>query len=119
MQMRTRFEESGFSKTILQNSTHILSFIKHALEPSSSTSASTSTPSRSGTSTRPTTSGLTLQSLHIVDEIDEHDEGGTDFEGDSDDEDAPGLEGVNRADEMMVTAVNLLLSVLEGEQYPC
>ncbi|EJC97432.1 uncharacterized protein FOMMEDRAFT_24437 [Fomitiporia mediterranea MF3/22] len=53
--------------------------------------------------------GLSLESLRIVPE--EDGEGG---ESDSDDEDlAPGLEGVNKREHLSVTAVNLLIALLE------
>lgn len=57
---------------------------------------------------------LSLDSLRIVDDDGESSPrtGG----GDSDDEDdAPGLEGVERSDHLTVTAINLLLSLLEGK----
>ena len=39
-----------------------------------------------------------------------------DADGDSDDEDpAPGLEGVERSEYLVVTAMNLLLALLEGD----
>ncbi|EJD01651.1 uncharacterized protein FOMMEDRAFT_126746, partial [Fomitiporia mediterranea MF3/22] len=53
--------------------------------------------------------GLSLESLRIVPE-----EGGEGGESDSDDEDlAPGLEGVNKREHLSVTAVNLLIALLE------
>ena len=56
--------------------------------------------------------GFSLESLRInADDRDAVDEG-----ADSDDEDlAPGLEGVDASEHMSVTAVNLLLALLEGE----
>ena len=56
---------------------------------------------------------LSLDSLRIVDDDDESSPRASG--GDSDDEDeAPGLEGVPRGDHLTVTAINLLLSLLEG-----
>jgi hypothetical protein len=55
--------------------------------------------------------GLTMDDLRIVPE--EEKDADVDAEGDSDDE-TPGLEGAGPSDEMTITALNLLLSVLEG-----
>lgn len=57
--------------------------------------------------------GFSLESLRINSDDDEEDK-----DGDSDDEDlAPGLEGINASEHMSVTAVNLLLALLEGNTY--
>ncbi len=57
--------------------------------------------------------GLTLEDLRIVTDEDEdmHDE---DDDGDSDDEEG----GMDSEEEMTSTALNLLLSVLEGDIFP-
>ena len=56
--------------------------------------------------------GFSLDSLRLNPEAEDVDMD----EGDSDDEDlAPGLEGVDASEHMSVTAVNLLLALLEGE----
>ena len=55
--------------------------------------------------------GLTLDDLRIVPEEEQDDD--ADMEGDSDDE-APGLPWAQANDEMTITALNLLLSILEG-----
>lgn len=59
--------------------------------------------------------GLALNKLRIVQDDEKDDE------GDSDDEDlAPGLEGVDKSEHMSVTAVNLLLALLESKsKYHC
>ena len=54
---------------------------------------------------------LSLESLRLVSDDDEDDD-----EGDSDDEDlAPGLEGIDRREHLSVTAINLLLALLQGK----
>jgi len=50
-----------------------------------------------------------MDDLRLVPE----EEQGDDLEGDSDDE-TPGPQGVQPNDEMTITALNLLLSILEG-----
>ena len=55
---------------------------------------------------------MSRDSLRFVSGEDE----GEDAEGDSDDEDlAPGLEGVSKREHLSVTAVNLLLALLQGK----
>ena len=54
-----------------------------------------------------------MDDLRLVPEENPDDDSGT--EGDSDDE-TPSLQGVQPNDEMTITALNLLLSVLEGGQ---
>jgi len=95
----------GGSKSILNKPEHILSFVKHALETGTVTSMPSSVHKKSETQK---TRGLTVNDLRIVD--DEEDRA---TDSDSDDE-VPGLEGVRSDDEMTATALNLLLSVLEG-----
>ncbi|KDQ15352.1 hypothetical protein BOTBODRAFT_624950 [Botryobasidium botryosum FD-172 SS1] len=78
--------------TILTQTDHILSFIAHALEPSV---IPTSKPPNSG---KPKGNGLSLDDLKFV-------------EPDSDDEEEEEGDGGN---DMVFTAVNLLLSILEA-----
>ncbi|KAI0317004.1 hypothetical protein OF83DRAFT_1276666 [Amylostereum chailletii] len=103
---------AGSSSTnILSKPEHILSFVKHALE----TEMGTSTPAAPPEDTKPVPKkpGLTMDDLRIVDEEDEDEEALMDADGDSDDE-TPGMEDVPPDEEMTVTAINLLLSILEA-----
>ncbi|KAL5487549.1 hypothetical protein ACEPAI_5657 [Sanghuangporus weigelae] len=60
--------------------------------------------------TKSDSQGLSRESLKFVSDESESDEG----DGDSDDEDlAPGLEGVSKREHLSVTAVNLLLALLQ------
>jgi len=95
------------SNNILSKPQHILSFIQHALQNDTMQDAAhKQTPK--GPSQRP---GLTMDDLRIVPEEEQGDD--VDMEGDSDDE-TPGPQGVQPNDEMTITALNLLLSILEG-----
>jgi len=88
---------------------YILTFIKHALGAKSGGKPKSNKLFSNGT--------LSLDSLRIVDDDDETSPRASG--GDSDDEDdAPGLEGVHRSDHLTVTAINLLLSLLEGTLHP-
>jgi hypothetical protein len=97
--------QSQLSATILSKLEHVLSFIKHAIgsEPLPlSSQGLKSTPKR----------GLGLKDLRIVEPEEP-------VVGDSDDEDEDeGVEGPADSgggkDEMIVTAITLLLSILEG-----
>ena len=93
------------SKSILNEPEHILSFVKHALEMGAAASTPSSLHKKNETQK---TRGLSVNDLRIVDE--EEDKA---TDRDSDDE-VPGLEGGRSDDEMTATALNLLLSVLEG-----
>ena len=76
---------------------HVLAFVKYALDEATSQGE------------REPRDGLPLDKLTFVSQEDE------DADGDSDDEDpAPGLEGVERSEYLVVTAMNLLLALLEG-----
>lgn len=77
--------------TVLGKPTHILSFVKHALD-SGSPASEKKEPAKSNP-------------FHL--DLNESEE------GDSDD-DTPGAEIISPDDEMIETAVNLLLAVLEG-----
>ncbi len=93
------------SNNILSKPEHVLTFIKHALQSGivQDTAQSSVDPS--------SRQGLTMNDLRIVPEKDADED--TDTEGDSDDE-IPGLKGARPNDEMTITALNLLLSILEG-----
>ncbi len=104
--------------SVLSQTQHILGFISHALEP-----AAMDCMSRAGRGitrhkkdSSATNVGLTLEDLKIV--SDGRDSPDTDMQGDSDDEsdetddNKPLDKGGD--DEMMLTAINLLLSILEG-----
>ena len=103
MQIQNQLASDSASTNILKKPGHILTFIKHALE--------TATPSVETVqeSHRKTGLGLRMEDLHIVD----GDQDGELDEGDSDDEENES--GDTEGDDGMTpTAVNLLLSVLEG-----
>lgn len=105
LQIQTHMSSEGYtSGNIFSKPEHILSFVKHALDAGT---AAPPQPSHSRSAKKP---GLKMDDLRIVDEDEEDD-----FEdgGDSDDE-TPGLEGVPPDEEMTATAMNLLLSILEG-----
>ena len=91
--MRKRLLSEDTVSSILHNPDHILSFILHVLE-------SSSTPARSDPS-----DGFSNERLQS--NIDEDD--------DSDDE-TQGSEVVGPDDEMIETAISLLLAILEGNQ---
>ncbi|TFY64009.1 hypothetical protein EVG20_g6094 [Dentipellis fragilis] len=126
VQMQSKLGVVGEGKdanaSILSRPEHILAFVQHALEDDIN-AATTSTQNRTERG-KPTkgSGGLGMEDLRIVDVADEdEDENVQDGERDSDDEnEVPGMEGVSvRPDEeMSVTAVNLLLSVLEVLQHP-
>ncbi|KIJ57123.1 hypothetical protein M422DRAFT_238692 [Sphaerobolus stellatus SS14] len=105
LQMQTQL-----SSSVLSQPEHVLSFVKHALDAAPK-SAPLQKPSQ------PLKRGLGLEDLRIVEQVEE------DAAGDSDDEDEDlmdldsvaegGITGGGK-DEMVVTAVTLLLSILEG-----
>lgn len=95
------------SNNMLNKPEHIFSFIKHALQNETIQDTASKRASKDSRS-RP---GLTMDDLRIVPEEEQDDD--IDTEGDSDDE-TPGLEGARPNDEMTITSLNLLLSVLEG-----
>ncbi|TDL29980.1 hypothetical protein BD410DRAFT_817858 [Rickenella mellea] len=111
LQMQTQLIDSASSTNILKKPTHILSFIKHALESGTSVGES-----RQGGANKDSRS-LRIADLRIVPEDDNDDMSNLPPSGgDSDDEEeeVPGLEGVQPGDEMSVTAINLLLALLEA-----
>jgi hypothetical protein len=96
------------SNNILNKPEHILSFIKHALQNDATLQDST----LKRTSQKPgTRQGLTMDDLRIVPQDKQDDDMGTG--GDSDDE-TPESEQAQPNDEMTITALDLLLSLLEG-----
>ena len=100
-------KDGDSSSNILSKPEHILSFIKHALQ---NDMLQDTVPEQMSTGPSPH-KGLTLDDLRIVPEEEQHDD--ADMEGDSDDEER-GLPGARANDEMTITALNLLLSILEG-----
>lgn len=104
MQIQSQLASDNASTNILKKPAHILTFIKHALEAAVQ---NTKTSKPEGYSTR---TGLRMEDLRIVD--DENNDGDS-AAGDSDDEENALNDDVE-SDDMTTTAVNLLLSVLEG-----
>jgi hypothetical protein len=99
MQMQTHLSE-GTTSNILQKTTHLLTFIKHVLEP-------TATPSRPfKTAISPTVDAMLPTTVTSW-------KGDLNPDSDSDDEKDPSSIGPD--DDIIETAVNLLLSVLEGK----
>lgn len=106
IQIQTQLSGSDASSNILSKPEHILSFVKHALDAANAPApeVDASSPGRHPRNS----SGLRMEDLRLVPE----DEVVSD-EGDSDD-DTPGEELISADDEMTETAINLLLSLLEG-----
>ena len=109
LQMQEHFGDATSTMSVLKRPEHVLSFIKHALGDSQPNFADRLNPV-----VQRSQRGMKKGDLKIVsheENIEEEDL----LEGeDSDDEDAPGLDGVQKSDQMTVTAINLLLSILEG-----
>ncbi|KAL6299670.1 hypothetical protein BKA93DRAFT_904210 [Sparassis latifolia] len=99
LQMQSQLTADGTSSNILKKPAYILSFIKHALESANKLTIS------SGKRSKPSSAGLRMEDLRIVEEEDEELE-----DEDSDDE----AQRRSGDQEMLVTAVDLLLSVLEA-----
>ena len=89
------------ASNVLKKPEHVLTFIKHALESPRAPNRRTIKPSRNRS--------LGLEDLRIVPEDSEEID-----EGDSDDEEEGGL-SEQPVDDIISTAVKLLLSVLEGK----
>lgn len=105
MQIQSQLSSGDASVNILKKPDQILSFIKHALEP----------PQKQKDNARSVNKqkgGLGLDDLRIV-EDDEEEEDAMSDDGDSDDEDS-GDGSATGGEDMTSTAINLLLSVLEG-----
>lgn len=105
LQMQNQLSADSSSSNILRKPDHILVFIKHALE-----SAQPVTPSAQAGRRHEDKTGLRMEDLRIIPEKEEEVE-----EGDSDDETPDAGPSGSSDQEMIVTAVNLLLSILEGE----
>jgi len=100
--------QAQLSSSVLSKPEHVVSFVKHALSTvASATKPAYVLPKK----------GLGLADLRIVEQEDEDVDEGM---GDSDDEDVDEMDveelvqGGGGKDEMIVTAVTLLLSILEG-----
>ena len=110
VQVQTQMSKDGpSSNNILGKPEHIFSFIKHALQ---SDTALQSPESKTGPKRSGPRQGMTINDLRLVPEGQDED---LDMEGDSDDE-TPDQE-VQPGNEMTITALNLLLSVLEGTNF--
>ena len=98
------------SSNVLSKPEHVLTFIKHALQGDTGQDTAFKQASVNPSSRQ----GLTMNDLRIVPEKDADED--TDTEGDSDDETSSlqGAQGAQPNDEMTITALNLLLSILEG-----
>ncbi|KZT12600.1 uncharacterized protein LAESUDRAFT_638789 [Laetiporus sulphureus 93-53] len=103
LQMQHQLVDEKSTSNVLNKPDHILSFIKHALE---STEKAAPEPTRK--QQEPRKEGLRMEDLRIVEDQEEELE-----EGDSDDEVAEETAGGTSDDEMTVTAINLLLSIME------
>jgi hypothetical protein len=101
--MQSQLSDSNSTSNILRKPEHILTFVKHVLE-SSNTSSKPMTPRRVPTMQ----DSLRMEDLRIVDANDTLSD-----RDDSDDEDP--INAVSTDDEMIETAINLVLSILEGE----
>jgi hypothetical protein len=99
--MQTQLSDGKSSSNILYKPAHLLSFIKHVLEPMDPDPHKTHDRAKLA-------SVLRLDGLHTRDVESELAD-----EGDSDD-DTPGSEVIGADHEMIETALNLLLSILEG-----
>lgn len=98
------------SNNILSKPEHVLTFIKHALQSDNVQDA----PPKQASVDASSRQGLRMNDLRIVSEDDVDED--YDSEADSDDE-TPGLQGARPNDEMTITALNLLLSILEGSLF--
>ena len=99
--MQTQLSETNAPSNILSKPEHILSFVKHALESAVVTSSDL-TPNGHEAG-----NALSMDNLRIVPEDNRVSEG-----DDSDDEDDTIVD--TNSDEITNTAVDLLLSILEG-----
>lgn len=106
MKLQTQSETNDSSFSILKQPSHILSFVKQALESTRERQKAPPKPRRDPRA------GLSLADLRIV-EDDEEDFDDSGDSGDSDDED----DGLDSEEEMTSTSLNLLLSVLEGDDF--
>lgn len=95
------------SNNMLSKPEHVLTFIKHALRNDIVQDTAPKQASVDPSSHQ----GLTMNDLRIVSEDDPDED--NDTEADSDDE-TPDLQGARPDDEMTITALNLLLSIVEA-----
>jgi hypothetical protein len=103
IQMQSQLSDNNSSSDLLKRPDQTLSFVKHALE------AATISEHVTSGHVHTTHAGLRMDDLRIVD----RDDALLDDDVDSDDE-LP-ADAASPDDEMTETAVNLLLSILEGE----
>lgn len=109
VQVQTQMSKDGpSSSNILSKPEHVFSFIKHALQ---SDSALQSPELKTGPKRLSARQGVTMDDLRIVPK--EEQDSDLDMDGDSDDE-TPDQEVARPNNEMTITALNLLLSVLEA-----
>jgi hypothetical protein len=109
VQVQTQMSKDGpSSSNILSKPEHVFSFIKHALQ---SDTTLQSPESQTGQKRLNVRQGMTMDDLRIVPK--EEQDGDLDMDDDSDDE-TPDQEVAQPNNEMTTTALNLLLSVLEG-----
>jgi hypothetical protein len=114
VQAQTQLSSDGsLSNNILNKPEHILSFVKHALQNDAmlQDSAPKQRAQKSGAP-----AGLTVDDLRIVRRDEQLEDEDLDKGGDSDDE-TPESERAQPDDEMTITALNLLLSLLEGNSF--
>jgi hypothetical protein len=114
VQAQTQMSSDGSpSNNILSKPEHILSFIKHALQNNAMLQDSAPKQRAQNSVASP---GLTMDDLRIVRRDEQLEDEDLDTGGDSDDE-RPESEGGQPDDEMTITALNLLLSLLEGNSF--
>ena len=112
VQVQAQMSKDGPScSNILSKPEHVFSFIKHALRNDSTPQ---SPESKTGPNNSSVCRGMTMDNLRIA-RKEEQDED-LDRDGDSDDE-TPNQEDAQPNNDMMITALNLLLSVLEGTTF--
>ena len=110
--MQTQMADGPATTNILNKPEHILTFVKHVLD-----SVIASSPQPQPSEVKATKVGIGLNDLRIVDDEVEEEELPYEEEGDSDDEveDSSAKPKLPPDDEMTSTALNLLLSILEGQ----
>jgi hypothetical protein len=112
VQVQTQMSKDGpSSSNILSKPEHVFSFIKHALH---SDSTLQSPDPKTGPERPSARQGMTMNDLRVVPQEEQDDD--LDMDGDSDDE-TPNQEVAQPNNEMTITALNLLLSVLEGTTF--
>lgn len=106
MQIQSQLSSDDSSMNILKKPGHILTFIKHALETATAAPVATSAMRQP----KLKSSGVRMEDLRIVEEEEPEIE-----EADSDNEAEAASDVESGEDDMTATAVNLLLSILEGK----